>query len=1318
MEVYVWGSGSYGRLGLGHDRDAQKPQRVGGVLNGHEIASGACGWYHSAVVTSTGEAATFGTQVTDCLGNAASDSEPEEACNDEGPDSASETSSGSDALSQSGRRLPTSERPSPGLPRGRRQVQAAVARVESRDCAPSVLRSFPSRVTVIQVAVGGDMLGAHTLAVTRKGQLYSWGYGPACGLGSTGNVSVPTLVTKFLGFGKGEIGSGPAPSSTMEPMYGRHSHHRYRQKASPKLLGLQVMKPRIVKAVCGGSFSAVLSSDGEVFTFGLSASGRLGFRTKFRAQLRPRRIETLTEGSVDVAAGAGFVVLCSATGRLVSWGDNIKGQLGVGHLQESHEPLVLARACPAAFVFQAVAAGDSHALALDSAGHAYSWGGEGGPMTGHGEPTPNRSHVDAAFQLQIRHLPYWWVRPRPIRALNGTRVVHISAGCLHSVAMSHSGALYAWGATLQAGLAPRAQGDQAQVSWIPGLLAPSPRLPLMRVGHAAAGGWHSMACAVVACPMEYLLPDRNGVMDRRFLPLCDGYLWSRVDSLADNEARIYVCCAALRARLASLDGSDSAAWRAFATQLRRLEPEPLESEAARQAEAQSQPQLMQPLRRMDRVEEKDEDNDEGEDCLMEIVALHRGRSRTSTRRKPAPTPRVTTEPEARGPSPSIISDGDEAAGKALPSRLGKKAQPPVFSSDSSESEGNKPAKIPKHAAKIAATPTQPPCTREIPSQAVQPGAKPVGQRRRRPQPPPAFSSDSSSADDSAALPAQSAASGSRQAAASELSPVPRGLPIGLQRGQRPLDLARRSFLPEASPKLDVELCMFSEPVLRALVLFLYTDTLRDVEVIDESHPEYCREQQLREMSLASSPGDAFVDRPALQRSCKGLLLRREVFGLRSIGHALQSERLVCLCNQLLHRIDAPGLPSLFVPASSLRSSMWTLRLQASEQPSRDGPDVRILCGKRVPRAERWGHRQAVRGNQLWAHAFVLLSSCRGIALDDAGDSLAGGMTLRRVSHQSTAIPGVHFELDMRDFEEDLIVAWLRYLYTQEDLCLLWPCNGATRELACFAEGFWTELVRLAQVVGDEQLQLYAQDTLVSALSCENWTQLARFADETQCALLVEAALTTGIRLLHPPLLRAFEVPSGLEGLAREGKGSTRDAASGTSTFGRPGASSGPVDVELEQRLFSLRDHRGYEPSALMDMKRSSPVLFAELTGRLADGVKNAQKAVGQLQHAAEFFDNRQRQRAMGDASGRSTALEVVGLLAVLSVFATPSPLRNKVVDAVLSALGPAWETAKPQAWGLVLAWWPALGSTALQVASLNVAMLAIAAAIMWAGLKN
>lgn len=101
------------------------------------------------------------------------------------------------------------------------------------DFLPQLLRSFPSRVNVVQVAVGSDMLGAHTLAVSRNGRLYSHELSE-CGLelsslaplrlglwtcmwpgeyrqrlgrrafhGFGWQVSTPTLVTKFLGTGAG-----------------------------------------------------------------------------------------------------------------------------------------------------------------------------------------------------------------------------------------------------------------------------------------------------------------------------------------------------------------------------------------------------------------------------------------------------------------------------------------------------------------------------------------------------------------------------------------------------------------------------------------------------------------------------------------------------------------------------------------------------------------------------------------------------------------------------------------------------------------------------------------------------------------------------------------------------------------------------------------------------------------------------------------------------------------------------------------------------------------------------------------------------------
>ena len=56
----------------------------------------------------------------------------------------------------------------------------------------------------------------------------------------------------------------------------------------------------------------------------------------------------------------------------------------------------------------------------------------------------------------------------------------------------------------------------------------------------------------------------------------------------------------------------------------------------------------------------------------------------------------------------------------------------------------------------------------------------------------------------------------------------------------------------------------------------------------------------------------------------------------------------------------------------------------------------------------------------------------------------------------------------RSYTADLVFAWLRYLYTQDDLELTWPLTDAE------AEAWWMQLLRLAQHVGDWKLQIYAQ----------------------------------------------------------------------------------------------------------------------------------------------------------------------------------------------------------------------------------------------------
>lgn len=547
------------------------------------------------------------------------------------------------------------------------------------------------------------------------------------------------------------------------------------------------------------------------------------------------------------------------------------------------------------------------------------------------------------------------------------------------------------------------------------------------------------------------------------------------------------------------------------------------------------------------------------------------------------------------------------------------------------------------------------------------------------------------------------------------------------------------------PVPKVRLRKYGESVLTALVRFLLTDSLGSLEVIDEEHPALQRERLLQMRPLGPAPGimpeaseDREWSRPTQHRASSGLLLRSELSDLRSIGRTLGLDRLTGLCDQLLQRADLPGAPAVFVPASTIAAAMSTLRQQMLLGPSRDGADTRVLCGSPQPRVGEWGHRRVPTQGVLWAHGFVLCAGCESIRLEPGGDAAAEGFRewqgvcwLKRCSASSVGSP-LRYELDLRDVPTDIVLAWLRYLYTQEDLSIIWPCEGETPEEVAAAERFWADLLRLAQRVGDEKLQLYAQDTLVGAISASNWVHLAMFAEQAQCYILSEAALMTGFRLLLPAMMHSFKVTTGLErdeNIIKEGAEAEKDEASSSSAgvlpeqfatvgrvaAGRPGSSWGKVDLELEKHLLEMQ---GVDTMSVLALRKGSPGQFAELKHRLAEAVVGAQKTAVQLKNCAQFYDAQEKKGAQDPfPSYRAIGAEILVLAAIIAIFLLPGTWRQTVFKAASSLLGSrtwiiSWITLPD------VSWLSALVPDSVRIVALNVLVLLALAAVIWNGMNG
>ena len=116
---------------------------------------------------------------------------------------------------------------------------------------------------------------------------------------------------------------------------------------------------------------------------------------------------------------------------MAAWGRNQSGELGVDEIISSMVPVVV-RGLPADHRVVAISAGQSFSLALLENGEILAWGSNGNGQLGIG---------DDQYQDQSS--------PAPVDrsgVLAGKRIIAISAGAGHSLALSDDGIVYAWGA--------------------------------------------------------------------------------------------------------------------------------------------------------------------------------------------------------------------------------------------------------------------------------------------------------------------------------------------------------------------------------------------------------------------------------------------------------------------------------------------------------------------------------------------------------------------------------------------------------------------------------------------------------------------------------------------------------------------------------------------------------------------------------------------------------------------------------------------------------------------------------------------------------
>ena len=197
---------------------------------------------------------------------------------------------------------------------------------------------------------------------------------------------------------------------------------------------------KVIYISAGSYHSIAVNSNGDLYSWGWNGQGQLGngTNTDSNVPLPVRAAGTPMAGKkiVHVSTGGNFYkgssLALSSEGKVYSWGANDQGQLGNGTATNSNLPVeVKTEGTPMAGkkIIQ-TAIGVTHSMALDSEGKVYSWGENVNGLLGTGDAIPTLSPV----LVRTGGTP-----------MAGKKIVQISAGGAHSMALDSEGNIYAWG---------------------------------------------------------------------------------------------------------------------------------------------------------------------------------------------------------------------------------------------------------------------------------------------------------------------------------------------------------------------------------------------------------------------------------------------------------------------------------------------------------------------------------------------------------------------------------------------------------------------------------------------------------------------------------------------------------------------------------------------------------------------------------------------------------------------------------------------------------------------------------------------------------
>ncbi|XP_019216334.1 probable E3 ubiquitin-protein ligase HERC3 isoform X2 [Oreochromis niloticus] len=207
--------------------------------------------------------------------------------------------------------------------------------------------------------------------------------------------------------------------------------------STPEALGSK----QVSQVTCGSQHTVVLTKDGQLYTWGQDSRGQLGLGTNKQYVNSPQHVRSLSAiPVVQVAAGGEQSFALSVSGGVFSWGRNDCGQLGLGDTQDRHTPTLVHYLNMKKTV--SISCGKDHTAALTKDGAVFTFGSGQYGQLGHNS-------------LQNEQ------RPRLVAELWGAKVTKVACGSYHTLVLTESKKVYSFGCNEQGQLG---RGEETRAS--------------------------------------------------------------------------------------------------------------------------------------------------------------------------------------------------------------------------------------------------------------------------------------------------------------------------------------------------------------------------------------------------------------------------------------------------------------------------------------------------------------------------------------------------------------------------------------------------------------------------------------------------------------------------------------------------------------------------------------------------------------------------------------------------------------------------------------------------------------------------------------